>query len=100
MILCFIQGNFSSSPFKAIRCSSEVVLPIDQGRPMTRGKDIAPTACPTLAAIFGATSGDEFAALLPGEQEDTLANRPGHLFVHPRILTKVNGPRMIKAKAL
>ena len=39
MILCFIQGNFSSSPFKVICCPSEAVQPIGQGRVTTHGKD-------------------------------------------------------------
>ena len=68
MILCLIQGNFSSSPFKAICRPTEAVQSIDQGRPTTHGKDTRPTVCPTLAAMFGATDQGEFAAL-PGDQE-------------------------------
>ena len=45
------------------------------------------------------TDQDELAAL-PGNQEDTLADRPNHLFIHPRNFTKANSPRTIKAKAL
>ena len=45
------------------------------------------------------TDQDELAAL-PGNQEDTLADRPNHLFIHPRIFTKANGPWTSKAKAL
>ena len=100
MIFCFIQGNFSFLPSKAICCPNETVQAINQGRPMIRGKDTAPTACPTLVALFGATSEDELSAL-PGDQEDTLTNRPNHLSIHPAmIFTKANGPRTIKAKAL
>ena len=101
MILCFIQGNFSSSPFKAICRPNEAVQPIDQGRPTTRGKDTGPTACPMLAAMLGVTSSqDELSALLPGNQEDTLADRPNHLFFHPRIYMKAVGPRTSKVKAV
>ena len=79
MILCFIQGNFSSSPFKVICRPSEVVQPIHQGRMTTRGKDTGPTACPTLAEMLGVTDQDAFAALT-GDQEDTLADTPNHLW--------------------
>ena len=99
MILCFIQGNFSSSPFKVIPLPGEAVRPIDQGRPTTRGKDTGPTACPDLDKMLGATDQDDFAALT-GDQEDTLADRPNHLFIHPRLFTKTEGPRTIRAKAL
>jgi hypothetical protein len=97
-ILGFIQGNFTSSPFKAISNPAEAVLPIDQGRVTTRGKESAPTACPKLASIFGAKSEEEFVALT-GEV-DTLADRPNHLFIHPRIFTRADGPRTIQAKSL
>ena len=100
MILCFLQGNFSSSPFKAICHPSKAVQPIDQGRSTTRGKDTGPTACPTLAAMFAVTDQDKFAALPGDHQEDTLVNRPNHLFIHPRILTKANCPRKGRAKPL
>ena len=99
MILCFIQGNFSSSPFKVISLPGEAVKPIDQGRPTTRGKDTGPTACPTLDKMLGATGEDAFAALT-GDQEDTLADRPNHIFIHPRVFTKAEGPRSIRAKTL
>ena len=46
MILGFIQGNFSTSPFKVIGRPADAVIPIDHGRAKTRGKT-APTACPT-----------------------------------------------------
>ena len=49
--------------------------------------------------MFGVTDQDEFAALT-GKQEDTLADRPNHLFVHPRIFAKANGPRTSRRKAL
>ena len=87
MILCFIQGNFSSSPFKVIPLPGEAVRPIDQGRPTTRGKDTGPTACPDLDKMLGATDQDDFAALT-GDQEDTNADRPNHLFIHPRLFTQ------------
>ena len=45
------------------------------------------------------TDQDELAAL-PGNQEDTLADRPNHLFIHPRIFRKADGPRMSRVKAL
>ena len=96
-ILAFIQGNFSSSPFKVLGRPADVVVPIDRGRATTRGK-AAPTACPTLVAIFAASSEDAFAAL-PGEVE-TLANRPNHILVHPRIFTMAEGPKTIRSKAL
>jgi hypothetical protein len=90
-ILGFIQGNFSSSPFKAISSPAEAVLPIDQGRVVNRGKDAASAACPTLvAAAFGAKSEDEF-AVPPGEV-DTLAGQPNQLFIRPRIFTRPDGP--------
>lgn len=97
VILGFIQGNFSTSPFKVIGRPADAVIPIDQGRATTRGKT-APTACPTLAAIFGAGSGDEFAAL-PGEV-DTLAGRPNHIFVHPSLFTIADGPKSARSKTL
>jgi hypothetical protein len=56
MILGFIQGNFSASPFKVIGRPAHTVVPIDHGRAATRGKT-APRACPTLAAVFGTGSG-------------------------------------------
>jgi hypothetical protein len=96
-ILGFIQGNFSASPFKVIGRPADVVIPIDQGRASTRGK-ATPTACPTLAATFGATNEDTFAAL-PGEV-DKLANRPNHLFIHPRLFTKAGGPKTMRSKTL
>ena len=99
MILCFIQGNFSSFPFTVICRPSEAIQPIDQGRVTTHGKDTGPTACSTLVEMLGATNQDAFAALT-GNQGDTLANRPNHLFIHPRIFTKADGPRTIRAKAL
>ena len=50
--------------------------------------------------MLGVTDQDAFAALT-GDQEDTLADRPNHLFIHPpRIFTKANGPRTSRAKAL
>jgi hypothetical protein len=97
-ILGFIQGSFSSSPFKTLSNPAEAVLPIDQGRVTTRGKETAPVACPTLDSMFGAKSEDEFVAL-PGEV-DTLEDRPNHLFIHPRIFTRADGPRTIPAKSL
>ena len=52
----FYPGKlYSSSPFKVIYHPSKAVQPIDQGRPTTHGKDTGPTACPTLAAMFGVT---------------------------------------------
>ena len=54
---------------------------------------------PYPAALFGGTAQYEFAALSGGE-EDTLANRPNHLFIHPRIFTKADGPRTGSAEAL
>ena len=69
MILYFIQGNFSSSPFNAISRLTKVVLLIDQGRPMTLGNEnTAPTVCPTLAAMYWDTSKDRFAARRAGGQ--------------------------------
>ena len=49
--------------------------------------------------MFGVTDQDEFAAL-PGDQEDTLADSPNHIFIYPRIFTKADGPRTSRAKAL
>jgi hypothetical protein len=96
-ILGFVQGNFSASPFKVIGRPSEAVTPIDQGWSATRVKS-APTACPTLGAILGAQDKDAFATL-PGEL-DTLADRPNHLFIHPRMFTKADGPKTMRSKEL
>ncbi len=96
-ILGFIQGNFSASPFKVIGRPADVVIPIDQGRASTRGK-ATPTACPTLAATFGATNEDTFAAL-PGEV-DKLTNRPSHLLIHPPLFTKTGRPKAMRSKTL
>ena len=98
MILGFIQGNFSSSPFKAISDPADAVSPIDQGRVTTREKDVSPVARPTLASFMGAASEDEFVAL--AGEVDTLADRPNHLFVHPKIFTRADGPRTMPAKSL
>ena len=97
-VLGFVQGNFSSSPFKVLANPSEATLPVDLGRSATRGKT-EPAACPTRASFFGAAGPDAFANP-PGESEGTLANRPNHLFLHPRIFTKSDGPKSIRAKAL
>jgi hypothetical protein len=48
--------------------------------------------------MLGAKSEDEFVAL-PGEV-DTLEDRPNHLFIHPRIFTRADGPRTIPAQSL
>ncbi len=96
-ILAFIQGNFSSSPFKVISRPADVVLPIDRVRAPTRGTE-ASAKCPTLDSIFTVTGEDEFAAL-PGEVE-TLDKRPNHLLVHPRIFTRADGPKSIRSKTL
>ena len=82
-ILGFIQGNFSSSPFKVLETPSQATLPIDLGRSTTRNNG-DPIACPTLGAFFGATSPDTFANL-PDEAEGTLNERPNHLFIHPTV---------------
>ena len=95
--MAFIQGNFSSSPFKVISRPADVVLPIDRVRAPTRGTE-ASAKCPTLDSIFTVTGEDEFAAL-PGEVE-TLDKRPNHLLVHPRIFTRAYGPKSIKSKTL
>jgi hypothetical protein len=97
-ILAFIQGNFSSSPFKVISRPADVVLPIDRVKAPTRGT-AASAECPTLDSIFSATGADEFAAL-PGEVETTLEKRPNHLFVHPRIFTRADGPKSMRSKVL
>jgi hypothetical protein len=97
VILGFIQGNFSASPFKVIGRPADAVIPIEQGRAATRG-ETAPAACPTLAAAFGAGSGDEFAAL-PGEV-DTLAGRSNHIFVHPSLFTVADAPKSARSKTL
>jgi hypothetical protein len=48
MILGFVQGNFTTSPFKVISsCPADAVVSIDHGRSATRG-ETAPAACPTL----------------------------------------------------
>ena len=96
-ILGFIQGNFSTSPFKVISRPADAVLPIDHGRTTTRGKT-TPTACPSLATIFGSRDEEAF-AVLKGEV-DTLADRPNHLFIHPRIFTKADGPKTMRSKKL
>jgi hypothetical protein len=97
MILGFVQGKFTTSPSKVIGRPADAVVSIDHGRSATRGKT-APAACPTLVAIFGAGDEDAFVAL-PGEV-DTLANRPNHLFVHPRMFTKSDGPKSVRSKTL
>ena len=96
-ILAFIQGNFSSSPFKVISRPEDIVIPIDRVRAPTRGT-AASEECPTLDSIFAVTSEDEFVAL-PGEVE-TLKMRPNHLLIHPRIFTKADGPKSIRSKTL
>jgi hypothetical protein len=96
-ILGFIQGNFSASPFKVVGRPTDAVIPIDKGRASARGKT-TPTACPTLVATFGMTDEGTFAAL-PGEV-DKLANRPNHLFIHPRLFTKAGGPKAMRSKTL
>jgi hypothetical protein len=98
-ILAFIQGNFSSSPFKVLGRPADFVIPIDHGKAATRGT-AAPTACPTLASIFAASDENAFVAL-PGEVGTlTLENRPNHLFVHPRIFTRADGPKTMRSKTL
>jgi hypothetical protein len=97
-ILGFVQGNFSSSPFKVIVRPSDAVLPIDQGRVATRGQQASQAACPTIQSIFGANDANEFAAL-PGEI-DTLEGMPNHIFVHPRIFTRAGGPKTVRSKDL
>ena len=42
---------------------------------------------------------DAFAAP-PGEEADSPTDRPKHIFIHPRILTQVNGPKMMRSKQL
>ena len=59
-----------------------------------------PAVHPTLASFFGATGPDAFLAALPGEVEDTLANGPNYIFIHPRTFTQADGPKSIRAKAL
>jgi hypothetical protein len=96
-ILGFIQGKFSSSPFKTIVRPADAVKPIDLGRAMTRGQ-AAPAACPTAKSIFSVSNAEEFAAL-PGEV-DTLDGMPNHIFVHPRIFTRTDGVRATRSKDL
>jgi hypothetical protein len=72
MILGFVQENFTTSPFKVIgRPAADAVVSIDHGRSATRGKTV-----------------------------DTLANRPNHLLVHPRMFTKSDGPKTDRSKTL
>jgi hypothetical protein len=87
IILGFIQGKFSSSPFKAIIHPTDAVRPTHQGRAVTRGQATS-AACPTIKSIFSVSKTDEFAAL-PGEV-DTLDGMPNHIFVHPRIFTRTD----------
>jgi hypothetical protein len=96
-ILGFIQGKFSSSPFKTIVRPPDAVRPTDQGRTMTRGQ-ATPAACPTIKSIFSVSDADEFAAL-PGEV-DTLDGMPNHIFVHPRIFARTDGIRTARSKDL
>ena len=49
--------------------------------------------------MLGVADQNAFAALT-GDQEDTLVDRPNHIFIHPRIFTKADGPRTSQAKAL
>jgi hypothetical protein len=55
---------------------------------------------PNPAAIFGATTGEDVFAALPGEEADTLTDRPKHVFIHPRIFTQANGPKYMRSKQL
>ena len=96
-ILGFIQGNFSSSPFKVIVRPRDAVVPINQGRAVTRGQT-TPAACPTIKSVFEAKSADEFVAL-KGEI-DTLDDMPNHVFIHPRIFTRSDGRKTIRSKEL
>ncbi len=96
-ILGFVQGKFSSSPFKTIVRPADAVKPTDLGRAMTRGQ-AAPAACPTAKPIFSVSNAEEFAAL-PGEV-DTLDGMPNHIFVHPRIFTRTDGIRATRSKDL
>jgi hypothetical protein len=47
MLLGFVQGNFTTSPFKVIGHPADAVILIDRGRSHNTTKT-APAACPTL----------------------------------------------------
>jgi hypothetical protein len=95
--LGFVQGKFSSSTFKTIVRPPDAARPTDQGRTVTRGQ-ATPAVCPTIKSIFSVSDADDFAAL-PGEI-DTLDGMPIHIFVHPRIFTRMDGIRTARSKDL
>ncbi len=80
LLLVFVNGNLSESPFKVLNptVATREIQSLQTLRTTDRAK-----GCPLPASMFNATSEAEFLALVP-EGNTELEGRPNHLFLHPR----------------
>jgi hypothetical protein len=93
--LIFIQGNLSD-------CSYFKILPREAAVEQikgTTGTRSGTTNCPTLAAMLGAASADEFKTL-PAEASNVLQLQPNHLMINPDVFVMANGASTVAAKTL
>jgi hypothetical protein len=93
VILAFIHGNLSGSPFK-ILSSLAVVEGIGTHRTATRQATRATggVLSPAPEDYFGVDSEAEFRALSAADCT-VLQKRPNHMFFHPKHFIKQNGPK-------
>ena len=93
--LVFVQGNLSD-------CSYFKILPreaaVEEVR-VVNGQRVTTTNCPTLEAMLGARTADEFKDL-PAQGNGVLRQRPNHLLINGDVFLMVEGAPSFSAKEL
>lgn len=97
MLLAFVHGNLSSSPFKLMDMDSAVSeIKFKTGRGIRKKAQVR---SPDPDSYFTIDDEDEFIAL-PAEDCDILDGHPNHLLVHPSYFLNGAGPKSSRASFL
>lgn len=95
--LIFIQGNLSDCAYFKTLPIKEATDPI---RATVEGRRSNTTLnCPTLVAMLGVATSDEFAELEP-QGNAILRKKPNHMLIPPAIFLLVEGANTVRAKEL
>ena len=93
--LVFVQGNLSDCSYFKILPREAAVEEIK----VVNGRRVTTTNCPTLEAMLGARTADEFKDL-PAQGNGVLRQRPNHLLINGDVFLMVEGAPSFSAKEL